>query len=82
MGSAGDAMVAIPARIGGVGCPGSPSKARLQGPGDADRAIGEGSGVISTRDPTPGEETAEFGDREFTRDREWARRAQTSRLIF
>ena len=33
-------------------------------PGEPHREIGEGSGVISTSGPTPGEESAELGLRE------------------
>ena len=69
MGSTGIAMVLVAIVVGDDGCSEPPSTARLQGPGDADKASGDGSGVISTSGPTPGDEIAEPADRELTLDR-------------
>ena len=69
MGSAGNVMLAAGTAVDVVACAETPSAARLQGPGDADKAIGDGKGVISTSGPTPGEDTADPGERELTLDR-------------
>lgn len=70
--SAGAFMIAVEVLVGEVDCSRYPSIARSQGPGEADSASGDGSGVISARGPTPGEETVEPGERESTLDRECA----------
>lgn len=68
--SAGEVMPTAGIAVGVVGCAGSPSAARLQGPGEVDKAIGDGKGVMSTSGPTPGEDTADPGVRELTLDRD------------
>lgn len=65
-------MVAVDVLVREVDCSRLPWTARSQGLGEADSAIGDGSGVMSARGPTPGEEIAEPGEREFTLDRECA----------
>ncbi len=65
-------MIAVGVLVREVGCSRLPSIARSQSPGEADSANGDGSGLISARGPTPGEEMAEPGEREFTLDRECA----------
>ena len=79
--SAGKAMAAAGIVIGVVGCAGSPSAARLQGPGEADKASGDGKGVMSTSGPTPGEDTAEPGVRELTLDRDVGSADRTLELL-
>ena len=69
IGSADDAMAVVTVASALIGCSGSPSVERLQGP-EADNAIGDGSGVISTSGPTPGDEIAEPGESELTLDRD------------
>ena len=69
IGSVGYAMPAIGGSIAVVNGAESPSKARLHGPGEVDRVIGEGRGVMSAKGPTPGDETADPGERELTLDR-------------
>lgn len=70
--SAGAPILSVAVLVKEFGCSRSPSTARSQSADDADSAIGEGSGVISASGPTPGEEIAELGEREFTLDREGA----------
>ena len=71
IGSADDAMAVVTVGSGLIGCSGSPSAGRLHGP-EADNAMGDGSGVISTSGPTPGDEIAEPGESELTLDRDCA----------
>lgn len=72
IGSAGDAIAPIVICIGEVGGSESPSPSFRQGPDGEDMDRGEGNGVMSTSGPTPGEETAEPGERELTLERVFA----------
>lgn len=69
MGSAGYTILVVGMFMGLIGCIGSPSTARRQGPGEVDRASGDGRGVISTSGPSPGEVTADPGESELTLER-------------
>ena len=55
-----------------------PSMARRHGPGEALAVMGEGSGVMSTNGPTPGEEKAEEGESEPAR---WRPADRTERTL-
>lgn len=81
MGSAGKVMPAVGIVVGVVGCAGSASAARVHSPGEADKASGDGKGVMSTNGPTPGEDTADPGVRELTLDRDAGSADRTLELL-
>ena len=61
-GSAHDLAIGLFKELGGDVS--SVSAILFQRPGDTTLVIGEGNGVISAKGPSPGEESAEAGDRE------------------